>query len=96
MTGLALTLPTVVVDVTGASPYTVRARDDAGAFAVTLRRGAVTGVTIAEAPVSPDLIVQHGRQVSISDPRGEPLRLTLTTRGGFVWQSRRAISSALR
>ena len=92
---VAALLPPVGVDVTGASPYTVRARDDAGVFAVTLRRGAVTGVTIGEASVSRDFIVQRGRRVSISDPRSEPLRLTLTTRGGFVWQSRRAIPSAL-
>jgi hypothetical protein len=50
---------------------------------------------IGFAPKDTALVVGANDTVSIGDPRGEPLRLTLTTRGGFIWQSRRAIPSDL-
>ena len=94
ISGAAMSLPPVGVDVSGTVAYTVYARDAAGPFTVTLQRGNVVSATVAGSPLPPQSIGQRGRHVAITPPAGELLQLKLTPRGGFTWRSRRVAATA--
>jgi Zn-dependent protease with chaperone function len=67
----------------------VLAHDDAGSFALRIRRGRVLGATVGRQPLARDRIRQHGGHVILLDAAQQPiLALTVTPQNRIEWDGR--------
>ncbi len=67
----------------------VHAHDDAGSFALRIRRGRVLAATVGQQPLARDRIRQHGDRVTLLDAARQPiLALTVTPQDRIEWDGR--------
>jgi Zn-dependent protease with chaperone function len=69
-------------------PYTIHAKDPAGAFTLTIDRGRVIDATLDGRPVPRARLRQRGSRLDLIGEDASAFSLRLTARGGITWQPR--------